>query len=51
VIDRLEELDLSAFPEVPQVLDTYLTWFKTQPPPAPSPDLSRLARLEQLLAG
>lgn len=50
VIDRLEELDLAAFPDVPRALDTYLTWFKTHPPAGPSPDLSRLARLEQLLS-
>ncbi len=49
VIDRLEELDLTAFPDVPQVLGTYVTWFKTQPPAGPSHDLSRLARLEQIL--
>lgn len=50
VIDRLEELDLSALPEVPRVLGSYVGWYKTQPPPAPSHDLSRLARLEHLLA-
>ncbi len=49
VIDRLEELDIPSFPDVPRVLGSYLTWYKTQPPEAP-PDLSRLARLEQLLA-
>lgn len=49
VIDRLAELDLTALPEVPQVLGSYVTWFKTQPPPEPSPDLARLARLEQIL--
>lgn len=50
VIDRLVELDLAAFPDVPDVLDGYLTWYKSQPPPTPSPDLARLARLEQLLS-
>ena len=50
VIDRLEELDLSSLPEIPTALDDYVTWYKTSPPPAPSPDLSRLARLEKLLA-
>lgn len=50
VIDRLEELDLSSLPDVPPVLGSFVTWYKTQPPPAPSPDLGRLARLEQLLA-
>lgn len=49
VIDRLEELDLAALSDVPPVLDSYVSWYKTKPPPAPSPDLSRLARLEQLL--
>jgi hypothetical protein len=49
VIDRLEELDLSAFPDVPRVIGSYVSWYKTQPPPAPSPDLTRLARLEHLL--
>lgn len=50
VIDRLEELDLAALSDVPPVLGSYVSWYKTQPPPSPSPDLSRLARLEQLLA-
>ncbi len=50
VIDRLEELDLATLSDVPPVLGSYVNWYKTQPPPAPSPDLSRLARLEQLLA-
>lgn len=49
VIDRLEELDLEELPEVPRVLGSYVTWYRTQPPSAPSPDLSRLARIEQLL--
>lgn len=49
VIDRLAELDLTTFPDVPAVLDGYLTWYKSQPPPTPSPDLARLTRLEQLL--
>lgn len=49
VIDRLEELDLAALSDVPPVLDSYVSWYKTMPPAAPSPDLSRLARLEQLL--
>jgi hypothetical protein len=51
VIDRLEELDLSALPDVSPVLDSYVHWYKTSPPPEPSQDLSRLARLEQLLVG
>ena len=50
VIDRLEELDLKSLSDVPPVLGTYVSWYKTQPPRAPSPELSRLARLEQLLA-
>lgn len=50
VIDRLEELDLGELPEVPHVLGNYVTWYRTQPPSAPTHDLSRLARLEQLLA-
>lgn len=49
VIDRLEELDLSALPDVPEVLDSYVAWYKTQPPASPTHDLSRLARLEHLL--
>lgn len=50
VIDRLEELDLATLPDIPPVLESYVAWYKTQPPNAPSPDLTRLARLEQLLA-
>ena len=50
VIDRLEELDLATLSDVPPVLGSYVSWYKTQPPPASSPELSRLARLEQLLA-
>ena len=50
VIDRLEELDLGALSDVPPVLGNYVSWYKTKPPPAPSPELSRLARLEQLLS-
>jgi hypothetical protein len=50
VIDRLEELDLGTLPEVPRALGTYVTWYRTQPPTAPTNDLSRLARLEQLIA-
>lgn len=50
VIDRLEELDLAALSDVPPVLGSYVSWYKTLPPEAPSPELSRLARLEQLLA-
>ena len=49
VIDRLEELDLAAHPDVPPVLGNYVSWYKTQPPNLPPADLSRLARLEQLL--
>lgn len=49
VIDRLEELDLAALPDVPEVLDGYVSWYKTNPPSGPSPDLSRLSRLEQLI--
>ncbi len=49
VIDRLAELDFASLPEVPRALGSYVTWYKTQPPPGPSHDLSRLARLEQLL--
>ncbi len=49
VIDRLEELDLGATPDVTAVLTSFVTWFRSQPPPAPSPDLTRLERLEQLL--
>lgn len=49
VIDRLEELDLKALSDVPPVLEGYVSWYKTHPPPALSSDLPRLARLEQLL--
>jgi len=49
VIDRLEELDLGAIPDVPPVLGSFVTWYKTQPPPDASPDSDRLARLEQIL--
>ncbi len=50
VIDRLEELDLSALPEVPRVLGTYVSWYKRQPPAGPSGELDRLARVEHLIA-
>lgn len=50
VIDRLAELDLGSLPDVPPVITSYVSWYKTQPPVAPSPDLSRLARLEQILS-
>lgn len=49
VIDRLEEIDMSTLPDVPEALDGYVTWYKTNPPSGPSPDLARLARLERLL--
>ncbi len=49
VIDRLAEIDLSSLPDVPVVLESYVGWYKTSPPAAPSPDLARLARLEQML--
>ena len=51
VIDRLEELDLDSFPDVLAVLDSYLSWFRVHYQggrDAPSAELSRLARLEQL---
>lgn len=52
VIARLEQLDLNALPDVRQVLDAYVTWFKAQTPDnASQGDSSRLARLEQMLAG
>ena len=50
VIDRLEELDMTTLPDIPPVLDSFVSWYKTSPPSGPSPDLSRLARLEQLLS-
>lgn len=50
VIDRLEELELASFPDLPQVLEGYIAWFKAQPPSGANADLTRLARLEQLLA-
>lgn len=49
VIDRLEELDLSALTDVPDALDGYLTWYKSHPPAGPNPDLARLARVERLV--
>ena len=52
VIDRLEELDLSSYPDVAGVLDGYLAWFRAQHGDrGPSADLARLARLEQLRRG
>ena len=49
VIDRLEELDLDSFPDAQGVLDQYLSWFRSQSEgAAPSVDLARLARLEQV---
>lgn len=49
VIDRIEEVDLDAFPEARTVLDGYLAWFRSQHAGAgASVDLGRLRRLEQL---
>lgn len=49
IITELESLDLDALPDVPPVLDSYVSWYKTQPPPSAN-DLPRLARLEELLS-
>ncbi|AKF06377.1 FHA domain-containing protein [Sandaracinus amylolyticus] len=52
VIDRIEEVDLDAFPDAKAVLDGYLAWFRSQHAGAgPSPDFARLTRLEQLRRG
>jgi RNA polymerase subunit RPABC4/transcription elongation factor Spt4 len=52
VIDRIEEVDLDAFPEATAVLDGYLAWFRSEASGAgPSADLARLTRLEQLRRG
>jgi hypothetical protein len=51
VIDRLEELDGSAFPDLVTTLDSYVSWWRAQSSAGgggPSQDLARLTRLEQL---
>ncbi len=51
VIDRLDELDGSAFPDLRTLLDSYVSWWRAQSSATssgPSPDLARLTRLEQL---
>lgn len=54
VIDRLDELDGSAFPDLRMLLDSYVSWWRAQSSASasgPSPDLARLSRLEQLQRG
>lgn len=54
VIDRLEELDASGFPDLRTMLESYVTWWRAQSSAGgtadkgPSQDLARLSRLEQL---
>ncbi|MFO0680861.1 MAG: FHA domain-containing protein [Sandaracinus sp.] len=54
VIDRLDELDPGAFPDLRTLLDSYVSWWRAQSSASasgPSPDLARLTRLEQLQRG
>lgn len=54
VIDRLDELDAGAFPDLRTLLDSYVSWWRAQSSASasgPSPDLARLTRLEQLQRG
>jgi hypothetical protein len=54
VIDRLDELDGAAFPDLVAMLESYVGWWRAQMSAAgesdrgPSQDLARLTRLEQL---
>jgi hypothetical protein len=48
VIDRLEELDVETLPEVPEVIEGFVTWWRDQAEAAPTTDLAGLARLEKL---
>lgn len=52
VIDRLEELDLAALPEVPSLLRSYVAWYRGQARPdrERSGSTGRVDRLEKLLA-
>lgn len=54
VIDRLDDLDPGAFPDLRTLLDSYVSWWRAQSSASasgPSPDLARLTRLEQLQRG
>ena len=53
VIDRLDELDTAAFPDLRSTLESYVSWWRAQSSASggdrgPSQDLGRLTRLEQL---
>lgn len=49
VIDRLDELDGAAFPDLRTAIESYVSWWRAQNPDrGPSHDLARLSRLEQL---
>jgi hypothetical protein len=53
VIDRLEDLDQTAFPDLRTTLDSFLAWWRAQSSArseeqGPSAELGRLTRLEQL---
>ena len=50
VIDSLEKLDLTAHPDLRDIVDGFVTWFRDSRPPdeAPSADLAKLSRLEKL---
>jgi hypothetical protein len=49
VIDRLDELDGSAFPDLHTTVDSFVSWWRAQSSsPPPGHDLARLMRLEQL---
>ena len=54
VVERIEELDRTAFPELPTTMDAYVAWWRAQSSASgadrgSNPDVGRLARLEQLV--
>jgi hypothetical protein len=49
VIDRLEELDAHAMPEVPTLIEGFVSFWRDNGQSGPSADLAGLARLEKLM--
>ncbi len=49
VIDRLEEIDLTALPQVPELVEGFVLWWRENGESGPKSDLAGLARLEKLM--